>query len=139
MQVNEEVDALRTLGLDPLDVLVLPRVIGLAISLPLLTFYSDILALLGGGFACVLLLNMSVPQFLTQLREAISMTHFLVGLSKAPVFAVIIAMVGCFEGLRVTGSAESVGRLTTKSVVESLFLVIVFDAFFSILFSYLRI
>jgi phospholipid/cholesterol/gamma-HCH transport system permease protein len=139
MQVNEEVDALRTLGLDPLDVLVLPRVIGLVIALPLLTFYSDILALLGGGFACVLLLNMSVAQFLTQLREAVTTTHFLVGMAKAPVFAVIISMVGCFEGLRVTGSAESVGRLTTKSVVESLFLVIVFDAFFSILFSYLHI
>ena len=139
MQVNEEVDALRTLGLDPLDMLVLPRVIGLVIALPLLTFYSDILALLGGGFACVLLLNMSVAQFLTQLREAVTTTHFLVGMSKAPVFAVIIAMVGCFEGLRVTGSAESVGRLTTKSVVESLFLVIVFDAFFSILFSYMHI
>ena len=139
MQVNEEVDALRTLGLDPLDVLVLPRVIALVIALPLLTFYSDILALLGGGVACVTLLGMSVQQFLTQLQAAVTMTHFLVGLSKAPVFAAIISMVGCFEGLRVTGSAESVGRLTTKSVVEALFLVIVFDAFFSVLFSYLHI
>ena len=139
MQVNEEVDALRTLGLDPLDVLVLPRVLALMISLPLLTFYSDILALLGGGVACVLLLGMSVQQYLTQLQNAVTTTYFLVGLSKAPVFAAIISMVGCFEGLRVTGSAESVGRLTTKSVVESLFLVIVFDAFFSILFSYLHI
>ncbi len=139
MQVNEEVDALRTLGLDPLDVLVLPRVIALIIALPLLTFYSDILALLGGGVACVTLLGMSVQQFLTQLQAAVTMTHFLVGLSKAPVFAAIISMVGCFEGLRVTGSAESVGRLTTKSVVEALFLVIVFDAFFSVVFSYLHI
>jgi phospholipid/cholesterol/gamma-HCH transport system permease protein len=139
MQVNEEVDALRTLGLDPLDVLVLPRVLALIIALPLLTFYSDILALLGGGFACVLLLGMSVQQYLTQLQNAVTTTYFLVGLSKAPVFAAIISMVGCFEGLRVTGSAESVGRLTTKSVVESLFLVIVFDALFSILFSYLHI
>ncbi len=139
MQVNEEVDALRTLGLDPLDVLVLPRVIALVIALPLLTFYSDILALLGGGVACVTLLGMSLQQFVTQLQAAVTMTHFLVGLSKAPVFAAIISMVGCFEGLRVTGSAESVGRLTTKSVVEALFLVIVFDAFFSVLFSYLHI
>jgi len=139
MQVNEEVDALRTLGLDPMDVLVLPRVIALVIALPLLTFYSDVLALLGGGVACVLILGMSVQQFLTQLQAAVTVTHFLVGLSKAPVFAAIISMVGCFEGLRVTGSAESVGRLTTKSVVEALFLVIVFDAFFSILFSYLHI
>jgi phospholipid/cholesterol/gamma-HCH transport system permease protein len=139
MQVNEEVDALRTLGLDPLDILVLPRVGALVISLPLLTFYSDMAALLGGGVACVLLLNMSVSQFLTQLSHAVSLTHFLVGLAKAPVFALLISIVGCFEGLRVTGSAESVGRLTTQSVVESLFLVIVFDALFSILFSYLRI
>src|SRR5579863_1909096 len=139
MQVNEEVDALRTLGLDPMDMLVLPRVLALIIALPLLTFYSDVLALLGGGVACVLILGMSVQQFLTQLQAAVTVTHFLVGLSKAPVFAAIISMVGCFEGLRVTGSAESVGRLTTKSVVEALFLVIVFDAFFSILFSYLHI
>jgi phospholipid/cholesterol/gamma-HCH transport system permease protein len=139
MQVNEEVDALRTLGLDPLDMLVLPRVSALVIALPLLTFYSDIAALFGGGVACVLLLDMSVPQYLTQLGHAVSLTHFLVGMSKAPIFAMLIAMVGCFEGLRVTGSAESVGRLTTQSVVESLFLVIVFDALFSVLFSYLHI
>jgi len=139
MQVNEEVDALRTLGLDPLDVLVLPRVGALVIALPLLTFFSDMAALLGGGVACVLLLDMSVAQYLTRLSHAVSMQHFLVGMSKAPVFALLISMVGCFEGLRVTGSAESVGRLTTQSVVESLFLVIVFDALFSILFSYLRI
>ena len=139
MQVNEEVDALRTLGLDPLDVLVLPRVTALVIALPLLTFYSDMAALTGGGVACVLLLDMSAPQYLTQLSHAVSMQHFLVGMSKAPIFALLISMVGCFEGLRVTGSAESVGRLTTQSVVESLFLVIVFDALFSILFSFLHI
>jgi phospholipid/cholesterol/gamma-HCH transport system permease protein len=139
MQVNEEVDALRTLGLDPLDVLVLPRVTALMIALPLLTFYSDMCALLGGGVACVLLLDMSPSQYLTQLGHAVTLAHFLVGMSKAPIFALLISMVGCFEGLRVTGSAESVGQLTTQSVVESLFLVIVFDAIFSVLFSYLRI
>jgi phospholipid/cholesterol/gamma-HCH transport system permease protein len=139
MQVNEEVDALRTLGLDPLDVLVLPRVTALMIALPLLTFYSDMCALLGGGVACVLLLDMSPSQYLTQLSHAVTLAHFLVGMSKAPIFALLISMVGCFEGLRVTGSAESVGQLTTQSVVESLFLVIVFDAMFSVLFSFLRI
>jgi phospholipid/cholesterol/gamma-HCH transport system permease protein len=139
MQVNEEVDALRTLGLDPLDVLVLPRVTALMIALPLLTFYSDMCALLGGGVACVLLLDMSPSQYLTQLSHAVTLPHFLVGMSKAPIFALLISMVGCFEGLRVTGSAESVGQLTTQSVVESLFLVIVFDAMFSVLFSFLRI
>jgi phospholipid/cholesterol/gamma-HCH transport system permease protein len=139
MQVNEEVDALRTLGLDPLDVLVLPRVTALMIALPLLTFYSDMCALLGGGVACVLLLDMTPSQYLTQLSHAVTLQHFLVGMVKAPIFALLISMVGCFEGLRVTGSAESVGQLTTQSVVESLFLVIVFDAMFSVLFSFLRI
>jgi phospholipid/cholesterol/gamma-HCH transport system permease protein len=139
MQVNEEIDALRTLGLDPLDVLVLPRVLGLMVALPLLAFYSDIMALVGGGLAAVFLLGMTASQFLTQLSHAVTLTHFLVGISKAPVFAALIAMVGCFEGMRVSGSAESVGRLTTQSVVEALFLVIVFDAFFSIMFSSLHI
>jgi phospholipid/cholesterol/gamma-HCH transport system permease protein len=139
MQVNEEIDAMRTLGLDPLDMLVLPRVMALVVALPLMTFYSDILALAGGGIACVFLLGMTPEQFLTQLNHAVTINHFVVGLCKAPVFAMLISIVGCFEGLRVTGSAESVGRLTTQSVVESLFLVIVFDALFSILFSYLHI
>jgi phospholipid/cholesterol/gamma-HCH transport system permease protein len=139
MQVNEEIDAMRTLGLDPLDVLVLPRVLGLMVALPLLAFYSDIMALMGGGLAAVFLLGMTPSQFLTQLNHAVTLTHFLVGVSKAPVFAALIAMVGCFEGMRVSGSAESVGRLTTQSVVEALFLVIVFDAFFSILFSSLHV
>jgi len=139
MQVNEEIDALRTLGLDPLDVLVLPRVLALVVALPLLAFYSDIMALMGGGLAAVFLLGMTPPQFLTQLNNAVTLTHFLVGISKAPVFAALIAIVGCFEGMRVSGSAESVGRLTTQSVVEALFLVIVFDAFFSIMFSSLHI
>jgi phospholipid/cholesterol/gamma-HCH transport system permease protein len=139
MQVNEEIDAMRTLGLDPLDVLVLPRVLALMVALPLLAFYSDIMALAGGGLAAVLLLGMTPSQFLTQLNHAVTLTHFLVGISKAPVFAGLIAMVGCFEGMRVSGSAESVGRLTTQSVVEALFLVIVFDAAFSIMFSALHI
>ena len=139
MQVNEEIDALRTLGLDPLDVLVLPRVLALMVALPLLAFYSDIMALMGSGLAAVYLLGMTPSQFLTQLNNAVTLTHFLVGVSKAPVFAALIAMVGCFEGMRVSGSAESVGRLTTQSVVEALFLVIVFDAFFSIMFSSLHI
>jgi phospholipid/cholesterol/gamma-HCH transport system permease protein len=139
MQVNEEIDALRTLGLDPLDVLVLPRVVALMVALPLLAFYSDIMALIGGGLAAIFLLGMTASQYLTQLGHAATLTHFLVGISKAPVFAALIAMVGCFEGMRVSGSAESVGRLTTQSVVEALFLVIVFDAFFSIMFSSLHI
>ncbi|MDA0655877.1 MAG: ABC transporter permease [Proteobacteria bacterium] len=139
MQVNEEVDALRTLGLDPIEVLVLPRINALVISLPILTFLADVMGILGGALMAVAVLDLTFGQFLRQLEEAITVTHFLVGMVKAPVFAFIIAIVGCYEGLRVSGSAESVGRMTTKSVVESIFLVIIADALFSILFSALEI
>jgi phospholipid/cholesterol/gamma-HCH transport system permease protein len=139
MRVNEEVDALRTMGLDPLEVLVLPRLLALMIALPLLTFFADIMALVGGGLMVLMLADLSVQQFLNQLLSAVTPTTFWVGMVKAPVFAFVIALVGCFEGLNVTGSAESVGRLTTKAVVESIFLVIVIDAAFSILFSMLGV
>lgn len=139
MKVNEEVDAMETMGLDPVEVLVLPRVLALVISLPLLTFFADVMGLLGGGLMCVILVDMSFHQYLQLLRQAISVSAFFVGMIKAPVFAILISLIGCFEGMRVSGSAESVGRLTTKSVVEGIFLVIVFDAFFSILFSMLGI
>lgn len=139
MKVNQEVDAMQTLGLDPLEVLVLPRLLALMVALPLLAFYADLLALLGGGLMCLLVLDIPAAQFLTQLDRAVTPSMFWVGVVKAPVFAFLIAMVGCYEGLRVTGSAESVGRLTTQSVVVSIFLVIVTDAVFSILFSYLGI
>ena len=137
MQVNEEVDALRVTGLDPMEVLVVPRVLALMISLPLLAFFADIMGLLGGGVMAVALLDISFGQYWRILNNAVSLNTFLVGIVKAPVFALLIAMVGCFEGLRVSGSAESVGRLTTRAVVEGIFLVIIFDAFFSVLFSYL--
>jgi phospholipid/cholesterol/gamma-HCH transport system permease protein len=139
MQVNEEVDAMRAIGMDPLEILVLPRVLALVIALPLLTFFADIMAILGGGIMAVLLIELTPDQFLRQLNLAVTTTQFWVGMIKAPVFAFIIALVGCFEGLQVSGSAESVGRHTTQSVVESIFLVIVFDALFSVLFSLLRI
>jgi phospholipid/cholesterol/gamma-HCH transport system permease protein len=139
MKVNEEVDALVTLGLDPVEILVLPRLIALMITLPLLTFFADVMSLFGGAVGGLLLIDLTFPQFLQQLGTAVTPTMFWVGMVKAPVFAFVIAMVGCFEGLRVTGSAESVGRLTTKSVVESIFLVIVLDALFSILFSILGV
>jgi phospholipid/cholesterol/gamma-HCH transport system permease protein len=139
MKVNQEVDALRTLGLDPMEILVLPRVLALMIALPLLAFFADVLALLGGGLMCAGALGISAAQFLGQLGQAITFETFLVGLSKAPVFAFVIAMVGCYEGLSVSGSAESVGRMTTRAVVVGIFLVIVFDALFSILFSYIGV
>ncbi len=139
MKVNEEVDALETMGLNPVEILVLPRVLALVIALPLLTFFADLMGLLGAGVMCVVLLDMSFQQYLHLLQQAISLSQFWVGVIKAPVFAILIALIGCFEGLRVTGSAESVGRQTTRSVVEGIFLVIVFDAFFSVLFSMLGV
>ena len=137
MKVREEIDALRTIGADPIEVLVVPRLLALMIALPLLAFFADILALFGGGLMSVLALGIPAPQFLSQLQGAITPTMFWIGLVKAPVFAFLIALVGCYQGLSVSGSAESVGRLTTQSVVLSIFLVIVADALFSILFSYL--
>jgi phospholipid/cholesterol/gamma-HCH transport system permease protein len=111
----------------------------LLIALPLLTFFADIIAILGGAFMASAVMDMSFAQFLDRLQQAVEIKHFLVGMVKAPVFAVIISLVGCYEGMRVSGSAESVGRLTTQSVVESLFLVIILDAFFANMFSYLDI
>jgi phospholipid/cholesterol/gamma-HCH transport system permease protein len=135
MQVNEEIDALRTLGVDPIEVLVLPRLLALIIALPLLVFFADILGLLGGGVVGVLLLGLSPGQFVQQLSSAIWPSAFWVGMIKAPVFAWIIGLVGCYEGLKVAGSAESVGHQTTRAVVVAIFAVIVLDALFSILFS----
>lgn len=139
MKVNEEVDAIRTLGLDEVELLVLPRLLALMIALPLLGFLANIMALLGGGLMTMLVLDIAPATYLSQLSSAVSVTTLWVGMVKAPVFAFLIAMVGCFEGLKVTGSAESVGRLTTQSVVVSIFLVIVVDALFSILFSFLGV
>lgn len=139
MQVNEEIDALRTLGLDPVEVLVLPRLLGLGLTLPLLVFYADFMGILGGALMSWIVLDINIPNFLTQLQGAVTTTTLWVGVIKAPFFAAIIALVGCYEGLNVTRSAESVGRLTTQSVVESIFFVIVTDATFSIVFSVLKI
>jgi phospholipid/cholesterol/gamma-HCH transport system permease protein len=139
MQVNEEIDALRTMGLDPMEVLVIPRVTALIVTLPILTFFADIMGLLGGGAMYVVLSKETFGQYVGRLSDVVTPTMFWVGMVKAPVFATLIALVGCFEGLRVTGSAESVGKMTTRSVVEGIFLVIIFDALFSILFSILSI
>ncbi len=139
MQVNEEVDAMKTLGLDPIEVLVLPRLAALVVVLPLLTFYANVMGLVGGAFICDAGLGIPLPLFLQQLRSALTGWSFWLGILKAPFFATCIALIGCREGLRVTRSAESVGRLTTLSVVEAIFLVIIIDAAFSILFSKLGI
>jgi phospholipid/cholesterol/gamma-HCH transport system permease protein len=139
MKVNEEVDAMQTLGLDVTEVLVLPRLFAVVLALPLLVFFADMAALAGGSLMATGALNFSLPQFLTQLRSAIHLSTYWVGLVKAPVFALLIGLVGCYEGLKVEGGAESVGRMTTKSVVVSIFLVIVADAAFSILFSWMHV
>jgi phospholipid/cholesterol/gamma-HCH transport system permease protein len=139
MRVNEEIDAMETMGLNIAEVLVLPRVLGLVIALPLLTFYADIVGLIGGLVMCYFDLHITVPVFLRELQQAITYKTLLVGLIKAPVFAFLIGLVGCFEGLRVERNAESVGKLTTRSVVEAIFLIITFDAAFSILFSIIGI
>jgi len=134
MQVNQEVDAMRTIGLNPIEWLVLPRIIALAISMPLLAFWGDMTGLLGGAVACIFYLDFTLVQFFDRLRDTVGIWHFYTGMIKAPVFGFIIAAIGCFEGLQVRGSAESVGQLTTRSVVESIFCVIVLDAVFSIIF-----
>ena len=139
MKVNDEIDALQTIGINTFDVLVLPRVLGLIIALPFLTFYADIMAMIGGAVMCYFDLGITVPAFMRQLHDAVQVKTFLVGMIKAPVFAATIGLVGCFEGLQVQRNAASVGALTTRSVVESVFLVIVIDAAFSILFSILGI
>jgi phospholipid/cholesterol/gamma-HCH transport system permease protein len=135
MQVNQEVDAMRTLGLDPIEVLVLPRVAALVVALPLLAFYASVMGLLGGALSALVTLDISLGQFLRQLQTAVPLGTLVAGLVKAPVFAAVIALVGCYEGLKVSGGADSVGRLTTQSVVVSIFLVIVIDAMFSVLFA----
>jgi phospholipid/cholesterol/gamma-HCH transport system permease protein len=139
MRVNEEIDAMQTMGLNTVDMLVLPRIIGLVIALPLLTFYSDVIGLLGGAFMCYFQLGITIPAFLRQLNEAVTVNTMLVGLIKAPVFAFVIALVGCYEGFQVERNAASVGQLTTRSVVEGIFLIIVLDAAFSVMFSVLGI
>ena len=139
MKVGEEIDAMRTIGLDPMEILVLPRLVGLVLTLPLLAFLADMMGLLGGALVAWIGLGISPGQFIERLSDAIPVWSFWIGIIKAPVFAALIAMVGCYEGFQVEGSAESVGRLTTKSVVEAIFLVIIADAVFSILFSYIGI
>ena len=135
MKMREEIDALRTMGLDPVAVLLLPRVLALVAGLPVLAFLGSLSALCGGGVVAWLYGDMHPAIFVDRLRDAISLTHFKVGLAKAPFMALVIGLVACSEGLRVKGSAESLGLQTTASVVKSIFLVIVLDGLFAIYFS----
>ncbi|MEF3167946.1 MAG: MlaE family lipid ABC transporter permease subunit [Deltaproteobacteria bacterium] len=139
MKVTEEIDAMRSMGLSPLDRLVLPKIAALVISLPLLTVLSDAVGIAGGIFMADVMFGIGPAAFIERATESASLSTFLLGLVKTPVFAGLIAVVGCYQGLLVTGSAESVGRRTTVSVVQSIFLVIVTDAAFSVVFSKLGI
>ena len=134
MKANEELDALQTLGLSPTEMLVLPRVLALLISLPMLTFLAMICGIVGGGVVCALSLGISPAMFLSLMQADIGVQHFLVGMVKAPIFAFFIAAIGCLEGFKVEGSAESVGAHTTSSVVQSIFVVIVLDALAAMFF-----
>ncbi len=122
------------MGLDTMDMLVVPRVVALVITLPLLTFFADLMGLLGGAMIAQVLLDVSLQQYLVRVHQAVDESDLLVGLLKAPIFAFFIGIIGCMHGLRVRGSAESVGTQTTRAVVKAIFLVIILDALFSVLF-----
>ncbi|MFK7869244.1 MAG: MlaE family ABC transporter permease, partial [Roseobacter sp.] len=139
MKINQEIDAMRTLGLDPIDVLVLPRMIALIVMLPVLGLIANIAALFGGGLMSWIELGVSPDMFITRFRDGTDVWHLLVGMIKAPVFAFIIALVACWQGLQVAASADSVGLRTRTSVVQAIFLVIVMDAIFSIFFAELGV
>ena len=139
MKITEEISAMRTMGFDPYAFLVLPRVIALMIALPLLIFFSDIIGILGGMFAANMQLGISPTQFIDRLYEVLEVKHYLLGMIKGPVFAFIIATVGCFRGFQVSDNTESIGLHTTASVVNAIFLVIAFDALFSVLYTELEL
>jgi len=135
MKMREEIDAMRTMGIDPMETLVMPRLLALLVAMPLLVFWGDLMCLAGGALMAWLYLGYDMEVFGQRLHDAINLRHFLVGIVKAPFAALIIALVGCLEGLRVQGSAESLGFQVTRAVVKAIFLVIVMDAVFAIFLS----
>ena len=135
MKVTEEIDALRTMGVSPLELLVLPKLLALMIALPLLTVFADFTGVLGGMLVAATQLDVDVHTFLDRFDDAVKSVTFMFGVAKAPVFAMIITLVGCYSGFQAHGSADSVGRQTTLSVVQSIFLIIIADAIFSIVAS----
>lgn len=139
MAVTEEIDAMKTIGIAPMELLVLPKIIALLIALPLLTVFADLLGVFGGMIMARAQLGVGFGEFIERFTKAVSITAYLIGICKAPVFALIITIIGCFQGFRTHGGADSVGRQTTRSVVQSIFLVIVADALFSIAFSALNL
>lgn len=139
MKINEEVDALLTMGLSPTELLVLPKVVGLLIVFPLLIFWADIFSILGAMMMSNTMLDVGFDDFLQRLRDSVGLSQMMLGLYKAPAFALLIALVGCYQGFRVESSADSIGSQTTKSVVQALFLIIIVDAIFSVVYSWMKL
>ncbi len=139
MKLNEEVDALTATGADPIELLIVPRLLGLAIALPLLTVIADLIGIAGGGLLCRYLLDMPLTQYVNRVNYSIAPTTFWVGIIKAPVFALLIAFAGCYRGMQVRGSARELGHLVTVAVVQAIFLVILADALFAVLFMRMNI
>lgn len=135
MKMRGEVDALSTMGIDPLEALVVPRLLALVVTLPALAFFADLVGILGGGFMSAVQLHISMPQYLARVQDTATWQMFFTGMIKAPVFALLITAICTYQGMSATGSAENVGKLTTLAVVQSIFLVIMSDALFSIIFS----
>ena len=136
MKVTEELDAVRTLGVSPTTLLVLPKTFALMLTLPLLTVFADVMGVFGGMLIASGQLNVSFTEFTDRFEEAVALRHFLIGIGKAPFFAMIIGLVGCYQGFQIRGGVDDVGRHTTISVVQSIFLVIIFDAICSILLNW---
>lgn len=139
MKVNSEIDALRTMGVSPIERIVLPRVLGLLIALPILIFWADVFGVIGSMFMAKNMFDTGFIQFIIQFKQVASIQNYLIGLVKAPFFAIIIAIVGCYQGFQVSSSADSVGYQTTKSVVQAIFLIIIADGIFSLLFSWMGV
>jgi phospholipid/cholesterol/gamma-HCH transport system permease protein len=137
MKINEEIDALLTMGLSPTELLVMPKVLALLFVFPLLIFWSDVFSILGAMFMSKMMLGVGYDDFLMRIRDSVGLDQLMLGLYKAPAFALLIALVGCFQGFRVEASADSIGSQTTKSVVQSLFLIIIADAAFSVAYSWM--
>ncbi len=136
MKLTEEIDAMRTIGVSPMEALVLPRVLASILMMPLLGFYASVIAIMGGGLLCWISLDIPPVTFIQRIREVVPITDLYVGLVKAPVFGAIIAIAGCFQGMLVESDAEQVGKRTTSAVVQAIFLVIVIDAFFAVFFTW---
>ena len=139
MKINEEIDALYTMGLSPTELLVVPKILGLLLIFPLLIFWADFFSTMGAMMMSKFMLQVSYSDFLSRLRDSVGIRQMMLGLYKAPAFALLIGLVGCFQGFRVQASADSLGTQTTKSVVQALFLIIIADAIYSILYSWLKV